>query len=187
VSAGSVFQFEIPKRTATFTSCSKLRRLSAQPAMLMRVSVAAQLVLRKGANMVGAVTSVIASSRPQRCRHSNAISDIQPTHHIVAHTVRSDHESSTASELNLAHRRRRAPWLLGTVSDFSRACPPRGSLCPHSGLTECAAHHEYCGWEIAHDEFGLEPDDAIAGAGELAIPSRVQLRGARDSRHRPRR
>src|SRR6187455_929142 len=46
--------------------------------------------------------------------------------------------------------------------------------CPHSGLTERTLHREYGGWQITHDEFGLEPHDAIPGAGELAVPARIR-------------
>jgi len=34
-------------------------------------------------------------------------------------------------------------------------------------LTERALHREHSGGQITHDEFGLQPDDAIASAREL--------------------
>jgi len=87
-------------------------------------------------------------------------------------------------ELNLAHRRRRAPWLLVTTlerRDEVRRYESgdRFSVVLHSALRERAPHREHRGREIAQDCCGLDANDAIAGTRELAISAGVR-------RHAPR-
>jgi hypothetical protein len=58
------------------------------------------------------------------------------------------------------------------VSKFRRRGARRQTGC--SRLAERAPHRQHGGREIACDEFGLKPNDAIARAGKLAVPARVR-------------
>ena len=65
-----------------------------------------------------------------------------------------------------------------------RPPPNAGSAAPRYGFrlpqtqrslsTECALHREHGRGQITHDELGLEPNDAITGPRELAIPTCIR-------------
>jgi len=60
------------------------------------------------------------------------------------------------------------------VSEISQVVERAHLPCPYSALIERAAHSANCRWQIAHDEFGLDPNDAVPRASELAIAERIR-------------
>src|SRR6188768_1508342 len=72
---------------------------------------------------------------------------------------------STVRELNLAHRRRRAPWLLGAASEIRL---PTGRL-------DCGDHHR----QVTSDELRADAKGAVARACKLAVATLVRAHAAR--------